>query len=166
MKTIIKLVLGGLMITFADGDLVAGAVDTATSMIAQFEGFTNSVYTCPGGQLTIGYGFTDKDLIRKGSITKEEAQAVLRKKVVAVLSSLDRDIGTLNLSNRKRAALCSFVYNVGEGNWKKSTLRKLIKAKAKNDVIVAEIRKWHFSQGISLGGLVKRRDAEAKLWGS
>ncbi len=154
------------MVTLECGDLVAGATDTAVDLIAQYEGFTNSVYTCPGGQATIGYGFTDKALIKKGKITKDEAKAILRKKVVNLLNKIDADVGTVGLNNKRRAALCSFIYNVGEGNWNKSTLRKLIKQRAKPVEIHAELRKWHYSKGVSLEGLVKRRESEVKLWGS
>lgn len=166
MKTIIKLVLGGLMITLASGEIVAGAIDTAVDLIAQHERFMPRPYVCEGKQITIGYGCTDPYWIRKDNITKTEAKAVLRKTVVKILNNLDSDIGTLQLNNKRRAALCSFVFNEGWGNWLESTLRKKIKARAKTEEIHAEFRRWHYANGgISYDGLIKRREAEIKLWG-
>jgi lysozyme len=61
-------------------------------------------------------------------------------------------------------ALRDFVFNLGIGRYKTSTLRKLIEA---NDLPNAklEILKWDHSNGIVVPGLLRRREAEATLIG-
>ena len=68
------------------------------------------------------------------------------------------------LSNRRFAAIISFCYNCGTGNYRISTLKKRVDAK---DWAGAqeEIRKWNKAAGRVLPGLVKRRAAEAALLG-
>ncbi len=152
------------MVTTTAGDLLAGTVDVAMQLIAQHEGYTNRVYTCPGGQKTIGYGFTDKNLIAKGSITRPEADKILRQKTLDCIRTVNKYCSSAQLNCYQTAALCSFVYNLGETKFRRSTLLKLIRAKADKNVIAREIKKWYFSNGISLEGLVKRREAEAAYW--
>lgn len=61
------------------------------------------------------------------------------------------------------AALASFVYNLGAGRLKASTLRRRINAK-QWDEVPREFRKWVYGGGKKLPGLVARRDDEIRLW--
>ena len=82
-------------------------------MIKGFEGFREYPYTCPGGALTIGYGTTIKPG-QHTSITKEQAEAILRKSI----SGFERSIKKLvkvPLNQNQYDALVSFTYNVGAG---------------------------------------------------
>lgn len=53
-------------------------------------------------------------------------------------------------------AIVSFVFNVGVGNYKRSTFSKTLDVK--------ELSKWVYASGKKLGGLVKRRKDEALLF--
>ena len=81
----------------------------AISMIAKYEGFYSKPYTCPGGKRTIGYGFTDEELVKKGTITKTEADRILGKKVRAELAFLRTQVS--GLTPKQEAACVSFIYN-------------------------------------------------------
>ena len=133
----------------------------AIALIAKYEGFRSGVYMCPGGKSTIGYGFTDPELIAKGSITRKEADRVLGIKVRAEIAWLNSQ-GLKDVSPMRKAALVSWVYNLGRGNFLKSTMLKRIK---EGNWIAAqkECNRWVFSNGIRLGGLVNRRAEESKL---
>lgn len=139
------------------------AIDQAVKLIADFEGFRSYVYTCPGGKKTIGYGFTDAELIKKGSITKAEADLKLRKECEALLTYVKSKV-TRKLTDKQYAALISFTYNVGKTNFANSTLLKKINAGATNSEISAQFNRWVYSGKTQLAGLVKRRAKEAKTY--
>ena len=134
----------------------------AIALIAKFEGFRSSAYICPGGKDTIGYGFTDPELIKKGSITRQEADRLLGIKVRAEIAWLNKQ-GLPAMTPSQKAALVSWCYNLGHGNFLKSTMLKRIK---EGNWIAAqkECNKWVFSNGIRLGGLVNRRAAESAMF--
>jgi GH24 family phage-related lysozyme (muramidase) len=66
------------------------------------------------------------------------------------------------LSQNQFDALVSFIFNVGIGNFTKSTLAKKIIAKDKS--APQEILKWNKAGGVLSNGLVRRREAELKLF--
>ena len=61
------------------------------------------------------------------------------------------------------AKLQIFCFNVGTGNFNRSSLLRLLNAKNYAAVPV-ELKKWNKVGGKVLPGLVKRRSAEAELW--
>ena len=156
-KMILALVLigGVIMSTFAKPE---HSEILAVSLIVKYEGFRSYTYTCPGGVKTIGYGFTDKSLVDKRTITKEEANKVLMEKIHSDLLYVRSKLS--GLSAYQEAACISWIYNLGRGNFINSTFYKKLKAK---DFASAKIEcnKWVYSKGKKLNGLVKRRAAEA-----
>jgi GH24 family phage-related lysozyme (muramidase) len=71
------------------------------------------------------------------------------------------------LNQNQNDALVSFVYNVGDGNFQKSTLLRLLN-QGNYAAVPAELKKWtkarQNGQLIDLPGLVRRRAAEAELF--
>ena len=61
--------------------------------------------------------------------------------------------------------MVSFAYNTGMGAYQKSTMRKKIDAEDYAGA-QAEFSRWTKAGGRELPGLVKRRQAEADLFGS
>lgn len=166
MKKIILILIGAMLMSGCDVEAAAKVNPAnsnpellAISMIAKYEGFSDKVYMCPGGHKTIGYGFTDDDLVKKGTITRADADKVLGKKVRAELAFLRTQVQ--GLTPKQEAACVSFIYNLGRGNFLKSTFLKKLKAK---DFTAAQVEccKWVYAKGTKLNGLVKRRAAEAK----
>ena len=159
-KMITLLLIGGMVIMPADVNAATNesAEALAIRMIAKYEGFRSYVYTCPGGKSTIGYGFTRKELVDKGTITRQEADKELGKEVRKRLVVIRKHCK--GLTPKQEAAVCSFMYNVGETAFLKSTFLKKLKI---NDFVGAreEIKKWNKSGGKVLAGLTKRRNAEA-----
>ena len=70
----------------------------------------------------------------------------------------------LNLRQCQFDALVSFVFNVGVGNFRKSTLLKKIKANPDDNSIMDEFLRWVYANGVVLPGLQKRRLAEMRLY--
>jgi GH24 family phage-related lysozyme (muramidase) len=61
------------------------------------------------------------------------------------------------------AALGDFIYNVGAGNFRASTLLKKLNARDYAGA-AAELDKWDHAGGRVLAGLLKRRQAETALF--
>jgi lysozyme len=65
----------------------------------------------------------------------------------------------------KMAAITDWVFNLGAGNLRHSTLAQKINSGAWDDV-PAQIRRWVYAGGKVQAGLVTRREREVQLWES
>ena len=130
-------------------------------LIKSFEGCKLKAYKCPAGVLTVGYG-TTKGVTAGMEINLAMAEKMLRSDI----APLEKTINKLGINFRQGQfdALVSFMYNLGEGAFAKSTLKKKILAGADDKEIAEEFKKWNKAGGKVLAGLVKRREAEANLW--
>jgi len=135
------------------------------SIIKAFEGCRLKAYVCPAGVNTIGYGSTrylDGRKVQLGEvITQEQAEEMLRVEAERRLAEMALP---KELNNNQRSALLSFQYNVGNGNWRTSTLKKKVFANPKDPTIAQEFMKWNKAAGKVITGLTRRRDAEQKLY--
>ncbi len=137
------------------------ASKAACILIQQFEGLRLQAYKCPGGVWTIGYGHTSG--VQPGmTITSAEANELLAEDVEVC----EKQIISLNLSLNQNQfdALISFLFNVGFGNFSKSTLLTMVKVNPDDNSIMDEFLKWVYSRGKVLPGLQRRRLAEVKLY--
>ncbi len=137
--------------------------DDGLHFIAGFEGFRASVYKDAVGKDTIGFGHLVKPKESfPGPITRDEALALLRKDA-AIAESAVRAGVHVPLSQHQFDALASFVYNVGGGNFRTSTLLKKINA-GDTAGAAAEFLRWNKAGGKVLNGLTRRRTAERTMF--
>lgn len=135
----------------------------AEEKIKEFEGLRLTAYKCAGGVLTIGWGHTKG--VRLGmSITTDKAQKFFEEDIQAVEEQLKREPYYQSLGDSQRDALVSFIFNLGFGNFNSSTLRKKLMRDVEDNTIPDEFRRWVFSKGKKLPGLVKRREWEAQMY--
>lgn len=140
--------------------IAAGAVSIATAVVSFYEGFEPTAYRDPVGIPTICYGHTAT--VRMGqTLSKAECMALLEADLGHAFSVVDRR-AQVELPAPTRAALASFVYNVGEGSFARSTLLRKLNA---GDLRGAcnELSRWVYAGGRKLNGLVKRRATERDL---
>ncbi|MGL5712091.1 MAG: lysozyme [Cetobacterium sp.] len=130
-------------------------------LIKKFEGCKLKAYYCPSKILTIGYGKT-KGVTPGMVITLEEAENFLKEDLRYFELWVEKLIN-VPLNQNQFDALVSFTYNLGEGALKNSTLRKFLND-GRYDLVPAQILRWDKSKGVSLNGLKRRREAEAKLF--
>lgn len=134
-------------------------------LIKQFEGFWPTVYICPAGYPTIGYGHVvkphERERFAKG-ITAEQAEALLRQDVESAERAVLRLI-TVPLTDGQFDALVSFTFNLGAGALQRSTLRRRVN-RGDHAAVPAEFGKWVWAGGRKLQGLVRRREVEATLY--
>ncbi len=135
--------------------------DAGVALIKQFEGLYLTPYLCPGKIWTIGYGHTRS--VQAGMrITPAQADQLLEDDLRIVSSSLQRLV-TVPLNDNQFAALTSFTFNVGAGNLQRSALLKLLN-RGWYEQVPAQLMKWNRADGEIMGGLTRRRAAEAQLW--
>jgi len=121
------------------------------------------------GRMTVGYGHTGPEVKPGMIVTETEATEILKTDLVTAERAVKRYV-KVQLTQDQFDALVSFVFNVGAENFRKSTLLKRINAEASYDEIAYQFSRWNKSRVagklIVLGGLVKRRAREAKLFGA
>lgn len=120
-----------------------------------------------GLPITIGYGSTFDEFgnpIHMGDVwTHEKAIRVKQITLDKFLSALlVHSPGLVQENPYKIAAVLSWVYNCGIGNYRVSTFRRKINEKEWEDA-AKECVKWNKANGKVLRGLTRRREAEAKL---
>lgn len=132
-------------------------------IIKDCEGCKLTSYLCPAKVWTIGYGHTGSDVKAYLTITLSKAEELLKKDLVKFESIIKRLV-TSEINRNQFSALVSFVYNLGEGNLKSSTLLKKVNKNPNDPSISAEFDKWKLAGGKVLSGLVKRRKMESELY--
>ena len=135
--------------------------DAGIALIKRFESFCATVYRCPAGKPTIGYGHVILPGEQFGTITEADAIELLRQDL-AIAEAAVRRLITVPLTQSQFDALVSFTFNVGEGALEKSTLRRRINQREWPKA-ASELRRWVHSDGKVLPGLVTRRDEEVAL---
>lgn len=143
------------------------------ALIKPFEGYHRRLpdgrckaYPDPGTggkPWTIGWGTTGPDVQVDSVWTKEQAEAALDRELVGkTMGVLKLSPSLAKASDRRLAAIISFAYNCGLGNYRISTLKRRIDAGDWNGA-AEEIVKWNKAAGRVLPGLTRRRVAEAAL---
>ncbi|MBK3797859.1 glycoside hydrolase family protein [Azospirillum brasilense] len=137
----------------------------ALALVRHFEGLYLSTYLCPAGVPTIGYGHTAG--VRMGqTIDGLQAEVFLRTDMAEAAGDVDRLV-KVPLTDAQRGALASFVFNLGAGALRDSTLRSMLN-KGDYKGAASQFGRWVFAtvDGVKtqLPGLVKRRAAEKALF--
>ena len=134
------------------------------ALIKSAEGMRLKAYPDPGTggvPWTIGYGST-AGVTRSMVITETQAEQMLAEDLVRFERIVERQV-QVPLKQGQFDALVSFTYNVGEGNFTKSTL--LRKLNTGDTAGAAEqFSRWVHAGGKVLPGLVTRRAAERALF--
>lgn len=138
--------------------------DAGVALIKKFEGLRLNAYPDPGSggePWTIGYGST-RGVKPGDTITEAEADAKLRDDLFDSERCVDLYV-TVPLTRNQHAALVSFVFNLGCGNFASSTMLGLLNA---GDYQGAshQFARWNRASGRVLTGLVLRRDAERQMF--
>ena len=142
--------------------MVQTDIEIATPLIQKWEGLRLKPYYCSAGYPTIGWGHVVAD-ISHPPITREQADKWLEQDTAkAKLQLLTASPCLVNTTAQRRAALISFVFNLGIGRYRSSTLRKKVQ-EGDWEAAKREIQKWVFGGGKKLPGLVSRRAEEALL---
>ena len=129
--------------------------------IVAHEGLRKVAYVDPVGVVTICAGHTRT--AKLGQVKTEQECAELLKQDVKHAEVAVKRLVVVPLTQEQFDALTSFVFNVGETNFAKSTLLKKVNA---FDCWGAgrEFMRWTRAGGKELPGLAVRRASERKQW--
>jgi len=139
----------------------------AINLIKQSESFKSKPYLCPAGVPTIGYGSTVYEngvhvALMDEPITEKRAEQLLFNQLIHYENAVNRYVKT-KLNQNQFDSIVDFTYNVGIGNFQRSTLLKKIN-KEDFEGASKEFSKWVYANGKKLNGLVKRRELEKELF--
>lgn len=129
--------------------------------IVAHEGMRRVAYVDPVGVVTVCAGHTKT--AKLGQVKTEAECAELLKQDVKHAEAAVRRLVKAPVTQEQFDALVSFVFNVGETSFAKSTLLKKVNA---FDCwgAGAEFTRWTYAGGVQLPGLVNRRADERRHW--
>jgi lysozyme len=143
----------------------------AVAILHEFEGLRLSAYQCSSGVWTIGWGSTrifGRPVRQGDTISRSQADAQFRLDVDTMAGHLFRLLpAARQMQPNQVAALVSFVYNIGPSAFEESTMRRrLLAGEEPAAVVPVELRRWNKDGSGVNQGLVRRREAELRLFGS
>jgi lysozyme len=136
--------------------------ENCVALTKEFEGCQLTAYSDPAGVWTVGYGHTGSDVRQGVTITQHQADDFL----MADLKEAGRFVNIyvkVQINQNQFDALTDFVYNLGVGSFKSSTLLLLIN-NGDFDKAALEFGKWNKAGAVEVPGLTRRRAAEAALF--
>jgi lysozyme len=152
------------------GDIFSGeyVIEMASAIVRAFEGFSAKTYKCPAGKLTIGFGRCGTDVV-EGQVTTIAKEAEwLSNRLERDLVFLRNKLRPLLLNAHQEAALLSFMYNIGSGNFLKSSVFRILRESETKPLDVNQLKafwlQWNKAAGKVLPGLTRRRNAEIELF--
>lgn len=138
-------------------------IDLCEPLTKKSESCVLSAYWDKYGKVwTVGYGATGPGIMQGVIWTQDHADTDLRSRLLGLGAFIDASVKTA-LNDYQKAALVDFVYNVGEGNFRGSTMLKLLNEGRDGDTAL-EFPKWNHAGGVVLAGLTTRREAEKSLF--
>lgn len=147
------------------------ALQIAEAFLEKHEGYVLHAYQDSGGVWTIGVGHTGPDVHPGMTITPAECAGLLQVDALDAMGCV-RDAVKVPLTAHQRAALTSFVFNVGQNAFLHGgpqggpcTLLALLN-QGKYDQVPKQLMRWVHDNGEVVQGLVNRRAAEVALWNS
>ena len=150
-----------VILLLATGLILMNLGYNGTKILKFFEGCKLTAYQDSVGVWTIGYGHT-KGVYEGMTITQEEAEQMLLTELEEYEGYVEKYV-TVPLTQNQFDALVVWVYNLGPTNFRNSTLLKELNS-GNYTAAGKEITRWNKAGGKVLAGLVRRREAEAKLF--
>lgn len=138
------------------------------SLIEASEDFCSKPYLCPAGIPTIGFGSTRYEdgrtvALKDAPIDRARAERLMLAVLAAEYAPAVRRYVIVTLTQGQFDALVDFAYNCGTQNLRTSTLLRLLNS-GDYAGAAAQFDRWTRANGEVLGGLVKRRAAERRLF--
>lgn len=130
-------------------------------MIQNYEGLSTTPYKDAVGVSTVCWGSTENVVMGK-VVSYEECVRRFVNDVAAAEQAV-RDYVKVPVTQRQFDSLVSFTFNLGVGNFSRSTLLKLVNARECYGA-AKEFLKWNKAGGRVLPGLTKRRIEESRTF--
>jgi lysozyme len=136
-------------------------------LLKELEGFRKESYLDTGGVWTIGYGTTrvEGKPVEAGLTCSEEEAARWLSADIAWAQTAVNKLVKVPLKQGMFDALVSFVYNVGEEQFRRSTLLRLLNLKQHIEA-GKQLLRWKYDNGKVIAGLINRRVKELAMYNS
>lgn len=144
--------------TTADRRTTQAGID----LIKSFEGCRLKAYRCPAGIWTCGYGSTGPDVGPDTEWSQEQAVSRLQSDLHKFEAGVAKLL-TIGATDNEFSAMVCLAYNIGLGNFGKSSVLRLHNQKDQKGAADAFLM-WTKAGGRELPGLVRRREAERGLY--
>jgi len=131
-------------------------------IIRRFEGFRSKPYLCPAGVWTIGYGSTRGITKDHPPVTEKQAEVMMRLDALGSYQQALELSPVLSNHPMIACAIADFIYNLGAGRYRASTLRRKV-AERNWPEVCEQLARWVWGGGKKLPGLVARRAVEVRL---
>ncbi len=141
------------------------SLNICTPFVKHTEGCKLHAYPDPatgGAPWTIGYGATGPHIKKETVWTQPQAEADLTQRLTTLYWQICQRLNRY-IAPHQMAALMSFVYNLGIGNFSSSTLLKHLNAGAMEQA-AQEFQRWVYANKKIMPGLQTRRRLEAQLF--
>ena len=90
------------------------ALEQASQLIKNHEGFSNTAYRCPAGYLTIGFGRLCDPQFKDSGLTRAEGEYLLANDLTKTDKELNKNFPWYeHLDANRKAALIDLAYNIG-----------------------------------------------------
>jgi len=138
---------------------------TARCLIGHAEGLRLESYPDSGGVWTIGWGTTriNGKPVKQGMVITQEQAAIYFNHDMGIVEQEVSNLVKVPLTDNQFSALVSFVFNIGSGQFSKSTLLKKLN-QGDYDGAANEFGRWIYAKGKVLNGLITRREQERDLF--
>lgn len=130
--------------------------------IKGFEQLRLTAYLDTGGVWTIGYGHT-RSALAGMQISEARALMLLAQDVAEAVEAVNKLV-RVPLEQYEFDALVSFVFNIGVGAFKSSTMLRCVNDRAEPMRIGTEFLRWVYDNGKKIAGLETRRRKERLLF--
>ena len=131
------------------------------SLIKSFEGCELTAYRCSANVPIIGFGHT-AGVSDGDTCTQEEAETMLAEDLEEFEDYVKNYVES-ELQQNEFDALVAWTYNLGPKNLSESTLLKELNA-GNLEEVPRQMKRWNRAGGEVLDGLIRRREAESRLF--
>lgn len=138
--------------------------DKGIDVLVQLEGVRFKPYKAHQDEeyLTIGIGHYGPDVSYDMEITENDAKILLREDIKK-FESVINELVIVPLNQNEFDALVIFVFNIGETEFKKSTLLKLLN-NGDYDKAAEQFLRWHYVKGVHVEGLLNRQKKTKEIF--
>ena len=130
-------------------------------LIKSFEGLRLKAYRCSANVLTIGWGSTGPHVKEGMTITKDQAEELLRSDLRRFEDAVAA--AAPKATDNQFSAMVSLAFNIGIGALQRSTVLRRHLAGDHAGAADAFLM-WNKAAGRVLAGLTRRRESEAALY--
>lgn len=133
------------------------------ALIERNEGCRQKAYLDSVGVPTIGYGHTGPDVHLGLGISLARADELLAADLEKFQDGVGDLLGSTPTSDHEYSAMVSLAYNIGLGNFGKSSVLRAHLA-GHREIAADAFRMWNKAGGRVLAGLTRRREEERAMY--